>query len=203
MVNLIMDYKSLFSYCYDTRKYIVISFVLYVLCAFIGVLIFSYMPGLYNEIMNIFFEFDGNRGIIGADVYTLMVIFINNIVINFLIILFGIVGGILPIIIVIINGTMFGIIILGTVFKIGLLPVLLVLAPYGALEISTLLLSAGLGLRLGYICLKHVLKWDLDSKIVTHVKYSVAVFIQIILPSVILAAVLETFIGTIIANIVL
>jgi uncharacterized membrane protein SpoIIM required for sporulation len=113
------------------------------------------------------------------------------------------VGGVLPLTIVSANGTMFGIIILGTIYKVGLLPVLLVLAPYGVMEISTLLLSAGLGLRLGCDCLKRVLQMNLEVSIINNIKYSVAVFIQIIIPFVIIAAIIETFISLAIVNIVL
>lgn len=134
------------------------------------------------------------------------VILINNITAVFTIIIGGLVLGISPVLSSIINGYLIGV-IGGELINQGQWQVFVVgLIPHGLIEIPALVLSLALGLRLGIIVWKILLKRDSAnlsmrsriklnmSKLWTELKRSLQFAITVIVPLIILAAVVESFI---------
>lgn len=113
-------------------------------------------------------------------------IFFNNIQGSFFGMIFGILLGIFPLISVVANGYLLGFVAAESVQSWGIL-VLWRLVPHGILEIPALFISLGLGLRLGvFIFQKNKLK-----SLQKYVWESLRVFLFVIIPLLIIAAIVE------------
>ena len=115
-------------------------------------------------------------------------IFFNNAKVSIISILFGIGLGVIPLLVCISNGYILGFVARKVVDTSGAL-VLWQLFPHGIFEIPAIIISIGLGIQIG---LKPKSKEDL-KKIA---KESLRIFITIILPLLVIAAIIEgTLIG--------
>ena len=120
-----------------------------------------------------------------------LLIFFNNIVITFVMMLLGTVFAISPIIFVWANGFMFGIILSIISAKIGSLTTLLGLLPHGIIEIPAALLAGGYGIWLGkkgYRALRY------KEPLLRSIKIAMRGYVQYILPLFFVAACIEVFI---------
>ncbi len=121
-----------------------------------------------------------------------LLIALNNSIKALFIMLLGILWGIIPILFIILNGYAVGIVISVAMVKTGLIPIILGIFPHGILEIPVILLAAGYGVWLGEMFSKKlknrkiILSW--------YIKNTIDKFIKIILPILIIAALIETFI---------
>lgn len=122
----------------------------------------------------------------------MLVIFLNNAVKSLLAIVLGAGFGIIPIAFVGGNGVIVGLIANLASKEQGIPYVLAALLPHGIIEIPMILISAGLGLRLGFSMYKSFrgVKTDMRLELVE----SLRLFTRIIMPLLFLAAVIETFI---------
>lgn len=122
----------------------------------------------------------------------MLVIFLNNAVKCLFSIVLGAGFGIIPIIFVGGNGIILGLIANEASKEKGIIFVLAALVPHGIIEIPMILISAGLGLRLGfsmYLSLKGEKK-DMRYELLE----SLRLFMRIIMPLLFVSAVIETFV---------
>jgi len=116
-------------------------------------------------------------------------ILLNNLQTSLMGLIFGALFGIAPILVVIFNGYVLGFIANKTVSVAGY-SVLLRLLPHGIFEIPALILSLGLGLRLGMFIFKKAGKRK--KEFFYSLENSLKVFLYVILPLLIIAALIET-----------
>lgn len=114
-------------------------------------------------------------------------IFQNNITTAFLGIIFGLFFGIFPLLASFFNGYVLGFVAEKATNTSGF-QVLLKLLPHGVFEIPALIISLGLGLKLGLFIFVNNKK----KQIVYDLKESLRVFVYVILPLLLIAAVIET-----------
>lgn len=113
-------------------------------------------------------------------------IFLNNLQASFIGITFGIFLGITPVFLAIVNGYVLGFVASLTVNQEGVLS-LLNLLPHGIFELSAVFISLGLGLNLGSLIFQKNKKKFFKKNILKSAK----VFLFIVVPLLILAAIIE------------
>jgi len=122
----------------------------------------------------------------------MLFIFLNNAVKSLFSIVLGAGLGIIPIIFIGGNGIIIGLIVNEVSKQLGVIFVLAALLPHGIIEVPMILISAGIGLRLGYsmyISMKgerRDMRYELTE--------SLHVFMKIIMPLLFVAAIIETFV---------
>ena len=120
-----------------------------------------------------------------------LLIFFNNIIITFTIMLLGIFFALAPIFFVWANGFVFGLSLPILSAELGIIPVVLGLSPHGIIEIPAALLSAGYGIWLGkkgYRALRY------KEPLLPSIKKAAEGYFQYILPLFFLAACIEAFV---------
>jgi len=113
----------------------------------------------------------------------------NNVVASFLFMASGILGGVLPLMFMAFNGFFIGYISWNAAQVQGLAFVFATILPHGIVEIPTILLSASMGVGLGYSVIHKLLRREGLQKYVTT---SLSIFIKRIIPLLVFAAGVET-----------
>jgi len=121
-----------------------------------------------------------------------LLIALNNSIKALFMMLMGILWGIIPVLFILINGYAVGIIISVAIIEMGLIPIILGIFPHGILEIPAILLAAGYGVWLGEMFSKKLKNRKIILSL--YVKNTIDKFIKVILPILIIAALVETFI---------
>jgi stage II sporulation protein M len=175
-------YNESFSFIRDSKKYIFI-----VLTIFFLFLIIGYFSSLPPELENLIKE--RLREIVmlfqGLNLpQTIWLIFSNNIYVSFLSLVLGVLFGIFPIITSFSNGFIIGYVVQKAVAIDGILTIWK-LFPHGIFELPAILISMGIGLRLGATLIFKIKNLKKDS-----LRASL-VFILVITPLLILAAIIE------------
>lgn len=122
----------------------------------------------------------------------IMVIFLNNAVKCLFSIVLGAGLGIIPIIFVGGNGIILGLIANEVSKEKGIIFVLAALVPHGIIEIPMVLISAGLGLRLGFFMYMSLKGKKLDMRY--ELLESLRLYMRIIMPLLFVSALIETFV---------
>lgn len=183
--NLSDNFKRSKNYLKTTKKYILFSSLLFLISIFIGYL----FPVFFKEqvlklIEEIVKETEG-LGLFRLIIY----IMLNNIQSAFSGIIFGLFFGIVPVTIAVVNGYILGFVANKTINSDGIF-ILWKLFPHGIFELPAILISIGLGLKLGIFIFisksKNKKKEFLDLLL-----DSLRVFVFILIPLLILAAIIE------------
>lgn len=122
----------------------------------------------------------------------LIVIIINNTVKTLLAIVLGIFGGVPSLIFVGFNGLTIGIFITALQSEMELLNIIASLSPHGIIEIPMLIFSTSLGLLVGMEAIKFVI--GRRSQLKATLRRSLILYAKWILPGLVIAAAIETFI---------
>jgi stage II sporulation protein M len=178
------NFKQGLDYIKESKRYIWFAFILFLIFAVVGYL----FPSLFEEEILKFIEelIAKTEGMSAVELIGF--IFMNNLWSSFLPLFLGIVFGIFPIIALVANGYVLGFVANKTIAIEGPL-VLWRLLPHGIFEIPAVMISMGLGLKLGsYLFVrnkkKNFIKWFWNS---------LRVLFFIIIPLLILAAIIEGF----------
>jgi stage II sporulation protein M len=113
----------------------------------------------------------------------------NNIVASSLFVISGLLGGVPPLMFMAFNGFFIGYISWNVAQVQGLAFVFATILPHGIIEIPTILLSASMGVGLGYSVIHRLLRRDGLQKYVTT---SLSIFVMRIIPLLVFAAGIET-----------
>jgi stage II sporulation protein M len=127
-----------------------------------------------------------------SPVLIMIVIFLNNAVKSLFAIVLGAGFGIVPILFVGGNGIILGLIANLVLREQGIIFVLAAILPHGIIEIPMILISAGLGLRLGFFTYLSIKGKKLDMKY--ELLESLRFYIRIIMPLLFVSAMIETFV---------
>lgn len=172
------------NYIKKVKNYIWFSLVLFSVIGLIGYLfpIFfeKQITDLIKEII---------RQTEGLDILNLIrFIFINNLISSFFAVIFGIFLGIVPFFVLVINGYILGFVANKTISGQGF-SVLWRLIPHGIFELPAVIISIGLGLRLGsFLFVSKKRDWQEFRKWLIDV---FRVFVFVIIPLLIIAAIIE------------
>lgn len=175
-------YNESLSFIKDSRKYIFTITIIFLIFAVIGY--FVSLPAeiesiLKEKLKEIMLLFEGLNL-----PQTIWMIFSNNINVSFISIVLGVLFGIFPIVISLSNGFIIGYVMQRAVSLEGILT-LWKLFPHGIFEIPAIIISLGIGLRLGTTLIfrnKKLKKESIDA---------IFVFLLIVTPLLICAAVIE------------
>lgn len=130
--------------------------------------------------------------------FIMFAIFLNNAFLSLLFLVLGLALGILPLLFIAFNGYVVGVIVYLIAQERGMLFILLGLLPHGILELPMVFLSAGIGLRLGYQVFSALIGRPTNIK--REFKEGLTFYFHWILPLLLVAAIIETFITPIILN---
>ena len=122
----------------------------------------------------------------------MLIVFLNNAIKSFLALVFGLGFGLIPLLFVASNGFIIGILINISAATRGLLFIGAAILPHGIIEVPMVLLSAAIGLRLGHRVISSIRGGKVD--ITYEFKRSVKFYLWWIMPLLLLAAAIESFI---------
>lgn len=182
--NLKKDYQESWEYLKSSWGYILFVFVLFFL---ISALVFSGMQSeelnemVKEQLKKIVEKFEGKGAF-----ETVVLIFANNVLASFLGIALGVFFGVITLMMIFSNAYVIGFVADLSVEKAGL-GILWSLVPHGVFELPAIFISFGLGLKLGSFFISKN-PWNELKK---RNKHSMKVFILIVVPLLILAAVIE------------
>lgn len=123
----------------------------------------------------------------------ILFIFLKNGVTSFLIVIFGIFFGFLPIISLISNGEILGILTKFTLEKASISYLLLGILPHGIIEIPCFLITSAIGLRIGKTFIKKIL--GKGGSLKEEFNLGLNTFLRVILVFLFLAAIIEVLIS--------
>jgi Uncharacterized membrane protein len=191
--NIVPGPRDFAAYLYKIRYFILTIAALMALSFAIGAAFAMTMPDQAQQIMNLiagqFEDFEDQSS------FDLMVsLFLHNALICALMAILGLALGLITLLLVFDNGLMIGLI--GTVAagRTGLLVALAALLPHGIIEIPAMMLSAAIGLYLGYCILIRLFgrRIGLAKEIVESAK----MFVTMVLPMLLVAAFVESYVTT-------
>jgi len=119
-------------------------------------------------------------------------IFLNNSITGFLAILFGVVLGIFPLIMLLANGGMMGIMFFLSEENEVLSAFFTGIFPHGIIEIPVLIFCGAMGIKIGKLVIKKIFKrkGDIKNELISGLKF----FFKVLVPLLFLASVIEVFI---------
>ncbi|HMB44548.1 MAG TPA: stage II sporulation protein M [Candidatus Methanoperedens sp.] len=182
-------------YLKSSWKYIYIMSGIFIISVIAGLLISLKDLGLPENYLEIFKNSFGWIKTL-SPLSIMLVIFLNNAVKSLFAIVLGAGFGIIPIIFVGGNGIILGLIANGVSKQQGIIFVLAALVPHGIIEIPMILISAGLGLRLGYFMYLSLRGEKKDMR--SELSGSLRLYMRLIMPLLFVSAMIETFITPVI-----
>ncbi len=177
------------------KRYIPLSFGIFFLSFLFGYYIGYFNPqeakSAYLEIFeNFSFLFQLNNFLL------FLFIFLNNSLKVFLFMFLGILGGVIPVFFLIVNGMTLGLVVWVVSQEVTLGEILLSLLPHGVFELPALFIGSALGISLGASSyklisqrkkIKEIIKGPLKSDLI----FSLRTFTYVILPLLFIAALIE------------
>jgi len=187
-------------YIRTSWKYILIVTSIFIISLLAGLLVSLKDLGLPENYLEVLKNSFGWIKIL-SPIQIMLVIFLNNAVKSLLSIVLGAGLGIIPIIFIGGNGIILGLIANEASKQQGIIFVLAALLPHGIIEVPMVLISAGLGLRLGYSMYNSMKgeKRDMRYELIE----SLRIFMRIIMPLLFIAAIIETFVTPLVVSMVL
>ncbi len=175
-------YKESWKYIKESKRYIFTITSVFLIFILIGIIFPTiFAEKLFELIKEMLLMFEGKNL-----PETISLIFLNNARASLFSILLGIVFGVLPLISAVFNGYLIGFVINKVTTEEGLF-VLWRLLPHGVFELPAVLISMGLGLRIGL----ELFKKNPGKKLKRNFNESMKTFFTIILPLLIIAAIIE------------
>lgn len=177
-------YSLAWNYIKESKNYILLIIVLFLWSCLIA---FYFQPTVIVDLIQKFIEqlMEKTQGLGFKEL--LFFILDNNFKSSFFGLFFGIFLGIFSIITTILNGYLIGFVLQRAIDIEGPL-IILRLLPHGVFELPAVILSLGLGVKLGFSIFSKE-PWD---KFVHNLKNSIAIFLLIVLPLLIIAAIIES-----------
>ena len=190
-----MEQKEI-EYLYSLKKYILTMLIVFIFSLIIGLVVSAKNPGLSETYLN---NFEDSFSWIKTlnPLLIMFIIFLNNAIKSLLALILGIGFGIVPILFVAGNGVILSILADVVSKQHGVLFVVAATLPHGIIEVPMVLISSGIGLRLGhvmYLSLKGV-----QNDVRSELKSGIRFFMRVIVPLLFVASIVETFVTPLIA----
>lgn len=178
------NYSLCWKFLNESKWYIVFSFGIFALMFLIG---FTFPSFFREEIFNFMSEM--SKMIEGKSLIELIgFIFLNNIKASFVAIIFGITFGIFPLVVGIVNGYLLGFVAREVAIQEGILT-LWKLFPHGIFELPAIIISIGIGIKIG----ADLFKKDTKKTLKHNFKEGLRFFIFVIFPLILIAGIIESF----------
>ena len=126
-------------------------------------------------------------------------IFLNNSVKTLAAILLGLAVGIVPALFLVVNGVVLGVVFFLSSYSRGVWLSLLSILPHGIIELTGVFLGTAIGLLLGNVVLKRMLRRS-DAEIRPALSRALRFYAIVIVPMLLVAAMIEAFITTVIVG---
>lgn len=190
----LMNPTQLRAYLGELRPFLIASVLIFSIGAVLGAAVASRFPGLSDQFGDSIAGFlkvfrDLPKPQLAA------AIFVNNSVKTFAAILLGLGLGILPALFLVINGVVLGVVVYLSSHSRGVWPSLLAILPHGVLELAAVFLGTAIGLLLGDLVLKRILR-KTEARIRPQLGHALRFFAVVILPMLLVAALIEAFVTT-------
>jgi len=124
----------------------------------------------------------------------ILFIFLKNSFASFLVIILGVIFGILPVISLISNGEILGVLANSVLRESSIFYFFLGILPHGIIEIPCFLISSAIGLRIGKVLIKKILRRGGSLK--EEFNSGLSFFLRVLLPLLFLAALIEVLISS-------
>lgn len=178
------NYFGVWGYLKESQKYIFSVFGFFILFSLIGFLFPIFFVEEINKLItNLISTTDGLDFI-----HMVIFIFKNNAGISFIGLFFGAIFCIIPVFFTVLNGYVFGFVAQLSVHKAGFLSLFRVL-PYGIFEIPAIMIGLALGIKLGFFIFSEKPVREFSRRLLLSLK----IFIFIIIPLLIVAALIESY----------
>ncbi|MDM7913582.1 MAG: stage II sporulation protein M [Methanotrichaceae archaeon] len=182
--------KDDLAYLGSIRIYIGLSVFIFALTAVMGYAAAGSNSELASSMLD---ELEMLKWIMDQPPFMIMIIiFLKNFMACSMSVLLGLGLGLLPLVIVVTNGFMLGVVSYNVIQKAGPLYLLAGILPHGIIELPVVLISIGLGFRLGYLVALSIFGEKAD--IVKETKVAMYLLVYRVMPLLFLAASIETFI---------
>ncbi len=184
-------------YIYSLRKYLITVAAIFILSLMTGLLVSIKNPEFSENYLEMFKESFGWIKTL-PPLAVMLLIFLNNAFKSLLALVLGLGLGIIPFLFVAGNGIIIG--ILGDTIsrQHGTVFVVAALLPHGIIEIPMILISAGIGLRLGHVMYFSLI--GMKAEIKQEMMQGARFYARIIVPMLFVAAMVETFVTPLIAS---
>ena len=183
--------RTFVAYLYQIRAYILVIAALWVFSSLIGATMAVAMPEESRQ----FVEVISNqmKPLLSESQFNLMIgIFLNNTRACLLSVALGLGLGLLPLLIIFVNGLAMGLVIALSVMNAGPLFIIVALLPHGIIEVPVVAISAAIGLRFGHCILMALLRQAVDLK--KELIDGVSVFVVWLVPLLFVAAFVESYV---------
>lgn len=182
--DLKTEYKKSWSYIRETRNFIYIFIAVFFFFTLLGFFLPAPEP-LAEQILKFIEELlEKTQGMSQGELISF--IFLNNVQSSFFGMILGVLLGIFPIITIVVNGYILGFVASASVQTNGFF-VLWRLLPHGIFELSAIFISLGMGLKLGTF----IFQKNKGESFKEYFWNSLRVFLFVVIPLLIVAAVIE------------
>lgn len=178
----VKNYSACWKFLNESKWYMVFALGIFMLVFLIGFIYpFFFRQEIFEWIEKLILSLEGK-----STLEIILFIFFNNIKAGFFAIVTGIGLGILPLIILVFNGYLLGFVVREAAVREGI-GVLWQLAPHGIFELPAILLSIGIGLKIGV----DLFKKDVKEKLKHNFKEGLRFFVFVIFPLLLVAGIIE------------
>jgi stage II sporulation protein M len=192
-VTLVPGPRAFAAYVHKIRYFILAVAALMAFSFALGAAFAMTMPGEAQQVMKLIAgQFEDLRDLSGFDL--MVSLFLHNALICALMAVLGLALGVITLLMIFDNGLMIGLIGTLAAGNKGLPVTLAALLPHGIVEIPAMALSAAIGLYLGYCILLTL--FGRRMEVVREIGESTRMFVAWILPMLIVAAFLESYVTT-------
>jgi len=180
-------------YINSSKKYFLASAGIFIVSFVIGLLISAKNPDASENLLGLLKETFGS--ITSLEPFGRMLeIFKNNVRGSFMALIFGLGFGIVPFLFVAINGIVLGILVEFFLKKQGFFFVIAAILPHGIIELPMVIISVGIGFRLGHAAYFSTRHQKTMPELLNEIKQGVIFYIKIIVPLLLLAALVESYV---------
>ena len=184
------------AYLRELRPYLIASIIFFAVGTVVGAAVASRFPGLADQFGDSITGFLKTfRGLPKPQLAA--AIFLNNSVKTLAAILLGLAIGIVPALFLVLNGAVLGVVFFLSSYSRGLWPSLLGILPHGVIELTAVFLGTAIGLLLGNVVLKRILRKS-DVGIRPALSQALRFYAIVIVPMLFIAAMIEAFVTTVI-----
>lgn len=190
-MNFLPGPRAFVAYIYRIRAYIYVIAMLWAFSTLIGATMAIALPEESRQ----FVEVISNqiKPLLSESQFNLMInIFLNNTRACLLEVALGLGFGLLPVLIIFVNGLAMGLIIALSIMTTGPFFIIVALLPHGIIEIPVVAISAAIGLRFGHSILMVILRQTVDLK--KELVEGVSVFVVWLIPLLFVAAFVESYV---------
>lgn len=186
----VRNYSACWEFLNESKWHVVFAIGIFMLVFLIGFIYpFFLRQEIFEWIEKLILSLEGK-----STLEIIVFIFFNNIKASFFAIVTGIGLGILPLIIVVVNGYLLGFVARESAM-VGGIGVLWQLVPHGIFELPAILLSIGIGFKIG----ADLFRKDVREKLKHNFKEGLRFFLFVIFPLLLIAGIIEgiliTFFG--------